>query len=167
MSKWKDVIKSVAPVLGTAIGGPMAGAAIKTLGNILLPGENNPTERQIEQAVLNSHPDQLVLIKQADHDFEVKMKELDVDVFALEVDDRNSARHYGKESWVPAFLTIGLSALIGIILFALFYVEPPEGAREILYMILGIVVREWAGSMHYWFGTTKGSKDKTDLMKAR
>ena len=40
---WKDVIGAVAPTIATALGGPLAGAAVKTLSNVLL-GHEKGTE---------------------------------------------------------------------------------------------------------------------------
>jgi hypothetical protein len=37
---WKSIVKSIAPVLGTALGGPIAGGAIKMLSSALLGNEN-------------------------------------------------------------------------------------------------------------------------------
>jgi hypothetical protein len=57
-----------------------------------------------------------------------------------------------------------LTAFIAGIVFLLFYVEMPEGSKEVLFMLLGIVVKEWGGSMQYYFGTTRGSEEKTRLL---
>ncbi len=38
---WKQVIKSIAPVLGTALGGPLAGTAIKVLGDAIIGGDTS------------------------------------------------------------------------------------------------------------------------------
>ena len=37
---WKTIVKSIAPTIGTALGGPLAGTAVKVLGNILLGNED-------------------------------------------------------------------------------------------------------------------------------
>ena len=55
--------------------------------------------------------------------------------------------------------------IVFVIVGLLFYTEPPEGAREVLFMLLGVVVKEWGGAMQYWYGTTRGSSDKNRLIK--
>jgi len=40
---WKNVVRSVAPILGNAIGGPFGGAAVSALSNALL-GKPEATE---------------------------------------------------------------------------------------------------------------------------
>ena len=77
---WKSIVKSVAPILGTALGGPLAGTAIKVLGETIL-GDGEATETQVQEALLKGlNPDALVKLKEADQAFAVRMKELDIDV---------------------------------------------------------------------------------------
>ena len=166
---WKDVVKSVAPVLGTALGGPLAGAAIKTLSAKFLgtdEGDIKDLEAQLESQFLSASPDALIELKKLDKEFEAKMAELKVDVFKLETADRQNARQENKLSKMPALLSVGLSITIIAIVYLLFYVTVPAGSKEVLFMLLGVVMKEWGGSMQYWFGTTRSSADKT-LMMAR
>lgn len=161
---WKSILGSVAPTIATALGGPLAGAAVKFIGGQFL-GDENASEEDIAKFVTGASPEQLVLIKKADNDFKLRMKELDVDVFKIEADDKKNSRAEHKDSIMPAVLSIMLTIAVALIIFALFYVEPPGGAKEPLLLILGYAIREWAGSMQYWFGTTKSSSDKTKMMK--
>ena len=50
MKDWKDLIAAVAPTIATALGGPMAGFAVRTLSNTLL-GHENGSEADIVQAI--------------------------------------------------------------------------------------------------------------------
>ena len=52
----------------------------------------DPTPQKIEKALQQATPEQLAEIKKAELDFEVRMKELEVDVFALETKDTQHAR---------------------------------------------------------------------------
>lgn len=164
---WKDLVKSVAPVLGTALGGPMAGAAVKTLASKFLgsdDGDISTLEKQLGEQLSVASPETLIEIKKLDTEFEAKMKELDVDVFKIEAQDKQSARKENKHSKMPAVLSVGLSITIIAIVYLLFYVTVPQGSKEVLFMLLGVVVKEWGGSMQYWFGTTRSSSEKTSLM---
>ena len=76
---WKSIVRTVAPVLGTAIGGPLGGLATRTIAGALL-GDENATEDQIAAAVQSASPDQLLALKKADEEFKVRMKELDIDI---------------------------------------------------------------------------------------
>lgn len=166
---WKDTLSAIAPTLATALGGPLAGAATKFLAGNLL-GDDAPTDdksilKNIEQAVLGASPEQLVEIKNLDHEFKVEMKKLDIDVFKITADDKKNARQEHKQSIMPAVLSCTLSFIVALIVYMLFYIEPPKGAREVLFMLLGVVVKEWGGSMQYWFGTTRSSSDKNKFIK--
>jgi hypothetical protein len=84
----KGIVGAVAPNLGTALGGPLGGAAMTMLSQAL-GCDNN--ERALQRAVQAATPEQLAEIKKAELDFEARMKELDVDIFAL-----RDAGHTGR-----------------------------------------------------------------------
>ena len=54
----KGLLKSIAPTIGTAIGGPLAGQAVQAISNALL-GHPNGTQDEVEVALQNATPDQL------------------------------------------------------------------------------------------------------------
>lgn len=159
---WKGIVNTVAPTIATALGGPMAGAAVKFLGGQFL-GNEEATETEVAQFVKDASPETLLQIKQADQEFALQMEKLGVDVFKIEADDKKNARAEHKLSNMPAILSVTLTVLVGAIIALLFYVEVPVGAKEVLYMLLGIVLKEWGNSMQYWFGTTRGSAEKTAM----
>lgn len=161
---WKKTLGAIAPTFATALGGPFAGAATKFLASKFL-GQDDATEQEIENFVLGASPEQLADIKNADNEFKLQMEKIGVDVFKIEADDKKNARKEHKHSFMPAVLSVGLSLTIAGIVYMLFYLEPPEGSREVLFMLLGVVVKEWGGSMQYWFGTTRSSSEKTRLLK--
>lgn len=103
-------------------------------------------------------------LTEAENNKEIKLAELAQDEFKTEADDKKNARLEHKLSNMPALLSLLLTAFIAGIVFLLFYVEMPEGSKEVLFMLLGIVVKEWGGSMQYYFGTTRGSEEKTRLL---
>ena len=93
-----DLLKAVGPLLGqvaptlaTAMGGPLAGLAVKTLSNVLL-GNEEGTEADIAKAMQSATPDQLADIKKIDADFKTRMAELEIDLERISAGDRDSAR---------------------------------------------------------------------------
>jgi hypothetical protein len=159
---WKDTLAAIAPTLATAIGGPFAGAATKFLTGKFL-GEGS-TENDLQIFIEQASPEQLAEIKNADNEFKLKMEKMGVDVFALEVGDKQNARMENKHSRMPAVLSIGLTLAVAGIVYMLFYLSPPEGSRDVLFMLLGVVIKEWGGAMQFWFGTTRSSANK-DMRK--
>jgi hypothetical protein len=77
--------------------------------------------------------------------------------------------HFRKLQWWTFYLTdlyFGLS-LAGI--FALIYFLPPdkyEKVRDIVALILGVVLREWAGTRGYVFGTSAGSARNAEALRS-
>ena len=87
------LVGSVAPTIATALGGPVAGMAVKALSNALL-GHADGTEDEINAALANPTADQLAALKKIDADFKVQMKSLDIDLERIAASDRDSARNY-------------------------------------------------------------------------
>ena len=160
---WKETLGAIAPTIATALGGPFAGAATKFLSNKFLDKENS-TEQELEEFILSASPEKLVEVKASDNEFKLQMERLGVDVFRIEAGDKKNARKEHKLSNMPALLSVGLTVVIAVLLYALFYIEPPAGAREPLLIVLGMVVKEWSNSMHYWFGTTRSSSEKNKFI---
>lgn len=99
---WKSVVKTVAPALGTALLGPMGGAATKFIADKFL-GNADASEKDIANSIMSASPEQLAKLKELDNQFEIRMAELGVDIFKIEVDDRKSARdrQISMRDWTP------------------------------------------------------------------
>jgi len=160
---WKKTLASIAPTLATALGGPFAGAATKFLAGKFL-GDEDLGEPELDQFISTASPDLLLDIKNADNEFKLSMEKMGVDVFQIEANDKKNARAEHKHSYMPAVLSVGLSLVVAGIVYMLFYLSPPEGSRDVLFMLLGVVIKEWGGAMQYWFGTTRSSANK-DIRK--
>lgn len=157
---WKKTLATVAPTIATALGSPVAGTAVKFLADKFLLDGEEATEVNLEQFVLNSNPEQLAQIKSADNEFKLEMERLGVDVFKLEVQDRDSARTNHKHSYTPAILVYMLTLLITGVTYLLFNQIVPESNENTLYMLLGALTTAWLQSVSYWTGTTRSSSEK-------
>jgi hypothetical protein len=152
----KGVLGAVAPTIGTAIGGPMGSMAINMVSQAL--GCKN-TPKDVEKAVQNATPEQLVELKKLDNDFEVKMKELDVDLFALETADIQSARSMFSKDWTARIIGI---AVIGGFMGYIFLVtiQPPEQNSEALInLVLGYLGGLASAIISFYFGASHSSDD--------
>ena len=120
-----SIIKTVAPWIGTALGGPLGGMAVEAAANAL--GLSDKTVDAVKQAIGGATPEQMLALKQADQAFALQMQALDFkqisDLEALAAGDRASARSMqtAKPSPVPALLSIGVTTgyfgiLIGVML---------------------------------------------------
>jgi hypothetical protein len=112
MIDWKKIVGSVAPVLATALGGPLAGVATKAVAAAVL-GKPEAKESDIAAALAGATPEQLAALKKADQDFAVRMRELDIDLDRLASEDRDSARRRevdARDSWTPRLLALLVTA---------------------------------------------------------
>jgi len=159
------LLGSVAPTLATALGGPLAGMATKALSMALL-GNEDGLEDDIRASLLTASPEQLASVKKIDADFKVQMKSLDIDLEALAVDDRKSARDMQKEvkDWIPRALAISVTlGYFGIIAYVLVSGLPLNGS-EVLLMLLGTLSAGWTGVMAFYFGSSSGSQKKDAMI---
>ena len=167
-----DLIKSFGPLLGqlaptlaTALGGPMAGLAVKTLSNVLLGNEDGDADA-VAAALQNATPAQLADVKKIDADFKVRMKELEIDLERISSSDRDSARK--REVAVGDHTPKILAAIITFgffgILFWMFVYGVPKNGNEALLLMLGALQTAFTGIIAYYFGSSAGSKAKDELI---
>jgi hypothetical protein len=168
IAKFGPLLSQVAPSIATALGGPLAGIAVKTLSNALL-GHESGTEEDVANALQNASPEQLSVIKKIDADFKVRMKELDIDLERISAGDRDSARQMQistKDSTpkiLAYFITFGFfGALVWILVFGL-----PQTGLEVLLMMLGSLSTSWTGVVQFYYGSSAGSKAKTDALAGK
>ena len=165
IAKFGPLLGQVAPTIATALGGPLAGIAVKTLSNALF-GHENGTEEDVSAALQSASPEQLAAIKKVDADFKVRMKELDIDLERIAAGDRDSARQMqiSTKDWTPKalafFITFGFfGALVWILVFGI-----PKTGTEVLLMMLGSLSTSWTGVVQFYYGSSAGSKQKTDAL---
>ena len=150
-NKIKNIIGSLAPTLGAAIGGPLGGQAGQILSGVLgVP--NNP--KSIENAMQNLTADQMVALKKAEKDFEVQMKELEVDVFALETEDVQDAREKFSSDWTPKFLgVLCLVGFFGYIGLVTLYPQP-DASDDIVMLVIGSITGIATAVISFYFGSS-------------
>lgn len=163
----KGVIGAVAPTIATALGGPLAGAAVGAVASALgLPAD--APQDQVAAAVAKADPAALLALKQAEQQFLADMKRLDVDVARLANEDRADARSREVQlgDRTPMILalvvTLGFFGVLGWMLAS----GIPEHGGEALLVMLGALGTAWGAVVNYYFGSSAGSKDKSDAMAA-
>ena len=152
----KGILGAVAPTIGTALGGPMGGMAAKMVAEAL-GVDNDP--KKIEKAIQAATPEQLAELKKIDADFDIKMKELDVDLFALETADIQSARGMFSKDWTAR--VIGITVVGGFMGYIfLVTIQPPEQNSEALInLVLGYLGGLASAIISFYFGASNTSKN--------
>jgi len=165
MSDWTDILKTVAPVIGGALGGPFGAAATQFLANALTGDETKPL-KDLAPMIAGASPEQLAKLKQIDSDFEQHMADLGFKREQMTVQDRQDARAFAiKTTIIPqAILTVLVlfaffSILIGF-LASWLHLPMDEATRQIITILITLVVRETTAVFQFWLGSSTGSKDK-------
>lgn len=149
--KLKDLIGGIAPTIGAAMGGPLGGMAGQILAETL---GCDPTPQAIETAFEKVTPQQLAQIKEAELQFETRLKELDVDIFSLETQDKQDARKHFSGDWFPkAFAFFAISFSFGYIF--LVTIQPPDANSDtITSLVLGNVFGMLGAIVSFYFGAS-------------
>ena len=147
----KGILGAVAPTIGTALGGPMGGMAAKMVAEAL-GVDNDP--KKIEKAIQAATPEQLAELKKIDADFDVKMKELDVDLFALETADIQSARGMFSKDWTARI--IGVTVVGGFMgyIFLVTIMPPEQNSEALINLVLGYLGGLASAIISFYFGAS-------------
>ena len=122
----------------------------------------------VQTALMNATPEQLAAVKKIDADFKVQMKELDIDLERIAAGDRDSARNMQMQTndWIPRAMAVMVTfGFFGILTWLLTKGVPPTGSETLIYM-LGALGTAWTGIVQFYFGSSAGSKAKTDALVA-
>lgn len=160
--KAKAVITAVAPTLGAALGGPLGAAAGVVISTALGSGD----AKAADTALLSGSPDVLLKLKQAEYDFQAKMKELGIEEEKILAGDLDSARdrEAAVKDKTPAVLSYSITVgFFGVLAYLLVFGKPATGGDALLVM-LGSLGTAWAGVVNYYFGSSSGSQSKTDAL---
>ena len=147
----KGLIGAVAPTLGQALGGPLGGAAAQTIASVL---GCKPDEKSIANAVQAATPEQLAEIKKAELDFQVQMKKLDVDVFALEAEDIQNARLAFKGDWTPKFIAVACVLFFGGYIALVTLQDPAMNDDGIVNLVLGYLGGIVSSIISFYYGAS-------------
>lgn len=157
------LLETVAPTIATALGGPVAGMAVRAL-SVALIGHENGTMEDVAAALTAATPDQMANIKKIDNDFKVQMRQLDIDLVRIAEEDRSSARDMQmsvKSHLVPALAIIIISSFVGVTIGTLL------GYTKIDSVLAGTLIGYLSAKAEqvvaFYFGSSNGSQNK-DLM---
>lgn len=162
MADWKQTLARLAPTVATALGGPLAGLAVNTIAERL---GLEPDEEAVAQAVSSGSPEVLYKLKEAEHDFKLRMKELGLKEDALYIEDTASARRaYTKHKdpmvqLLAVLIVLGFMAVVGLVLAGQFVVSGALAGT-----LVGYMSAKAEQVVAFYFGSSAGSKQKTEAM---
>lgn len=162
---WKSVIGVVAPTLATAFGGPLAGLAVETIGKVM--DIDQPTVEKVKDAFAQGQltGEQIAQLKAAESALLVRMRELDISEQQLYAADRDSARKMQiatQSVWPGVLSAITTLAVLGVIAARMSGFALPDDSTTV--QLIGSLTTGWGMCLAYWFGTTRGSSEKNQLL---
>jgi len=155
-------LKSVAPTIASALGGPLAGLAVEAVSKAI-GIDPKDVQSTIESGKLTS--EQIGQIKLAEIEMAARAQELGLDFEKLSVQDRSSARDMqsATKSMIPSILamlvTLGFfGILVGLM-------TEQFKTSDALMMMLGSLGTAWTGIIAFYFGSSAGSQAKDQLLR--
>ena len=160
-----DWLKSLAPLLGTALGGPLGGAAASFIADKL--GIKESTVEAVTDVLSSGKmtSEQIASLKAAEIEFKRFCEANKIRVEEIAAADRDSARKMQmvSNSRMPATLTLLItSGFFGVLGGMFYFPEIKESAP--LMIMLGSLGTAWTSACAFWFGTTMGSQQKSNLL---
>jgi len=164
---WLETLKAIAPTVATALGGPLAGAAVSALGSVL--GVPDATQASIAKMFQDGQltSDHLAEIRKLELQYQADEKERGFRYAELEFKDRDSARNMAvaTHSVTPAILTWLIVVLTLAAEAALLFNQVPPGADPIIIgRVLGTMDSALVMVLSFWFGSSSSSQHKTALL---
>lgn len=160
-----DWLKTIAPTVATALGGPLAGLAVDALGKAF--GWQDATIEKVQELLASGqlNAEQIAAIKMAEMDLVKHERELGFKFEELLTKDRDSARQReaavkDNTNKILAYVVVGaFIAMVASILMGWSKVESVMAGT-----LVGYLSAKAEQVLAYYFGSTKGSADKTALI---
>ena len=168
MSKLTEFLGAVAPTVASALGGPLAGVAVAGLGKIM--GIDAATTESITKAVQGNKltPEMVADLQKMEMQYQNDEKERGFKYAELEFKDRDSARSanvqggtQNKLFWLSLAM---LSVSVGAEIWVLFNGYSMAVDAVVVGRVLGFLDAIALQILAYWFGSSMGSHQKTELM---
>ena len=161
MNELFNILKSVSPTLATAVAGPLGGVAVTALAN---------------KFGVSDSIDAVAKAIAGDPQAAQKLQELELEYAKLDAQDRDSARKaYATvatsenatklEKLVVPVLALGVVGLAFGLIGILMFVDTPNDQQQLVIFALGFITSAAGQVLSFYFGSSQGSKDKTEDMK--
>lgn len=171
---WKETLRTIAPTAATLVGGPLAGTAVKVLSEALLGKPDGTVEEVAGIVQAGLTPEQINAVKAA----EIRLKELDLDEIKAAIADTANARqaHAGDDRvfWLGIAVLLTFAAVMVAVMYGSYQLlvgglrVQDMGVVAVVFGFLGTVVGYVAANAQqvvaYFFGSSAGSKQKTEAM---
>ena len=154
-------LKTVAPTIATALGGPLAGMAVSAVAKAI---GVSPDEVQSVISSGKLTAEQVASIQLAELELKKQAQSMNLDFAKLMAEDKKSARdmQIATKSWIPALLAVFVT--IGFFGILLGLMTEHFKTSDALMLMLGSLATAWTGVMAFYFGSSASSQAKTELL---
>ena len=167
---FSDILKTLAPTVASALGGPLAGAAVTALGGIL--GLSEPTQDKIATVFQNGQmtSEQIAEIKKLELQFKNDEAERGFKYSELEFKDRDSARQMqiATRSQTPEILSwLIIGSTLALEGYVLTQGIPPQVSDIVAGRVLGTLDMAFGTVLAFWLGSSFSSRQKDSTIAAQ
>jgi hypothetical protein len=154
-------LKTIAPTIATALGGPLAGMAVSAVAKAI---GCSPDEVQDVISSGKLTAEQVASIQLAELELKKQAQSMNLDFAKLIAEDKKSARdmQIATKSWIPALLAVFVT--IGFFGILLGLMTEHFKTSDALMLMLGSLATAWTGVMAFYFGSSASSQAKTELL---
>ena len=159
VGKAGDILTDVPGIVSKAASGNVLGAISDVAGQFAKQPNNPQAKTLLNELTLQMEQIRLEFAR-------VELKETE-----LYLADTQNARNKeieiiksGKTNWFQYLVGIFGLILMGFCLYVLVYITVPEANRDFFVHYLGIIEGIALSIFNYQFGSSRGSKDKTNLL---
>ncbi len=172
---FSDVFKKAFPFISAAasLGGPLGTMAANAVGTAIGVDKIAPNKESIADAIAaatSKDPEAMLKLKQAEQDFQIQMAKLGFDdsekILSMDAADRTNARarEIAVRDRLPMILALCVTSGFFLLLAMLAYHAVPPDSAKILDVMVGSLGTAWIGVINYYFGSSAGSAQKTNIL---
>ena len=156
-----DWLKTIAPTIATALGGPLGGLAYEAVSKVLGISQDD-AKKMLDDGKLTA--DQIASVQQAEIALKAKAQELNLDFEQLAVQDRKSARDLQQNTHSIIPPTLAIIVTLGFFGILVGLMMETFKTSDALLLMLGSLGTAWTAIMSFYFGSSAGSQAKDTML---
>lgn len=162
---WTDILKTVAPTVISALGSPLAGAAIAALGSLF--GVEEPTQEKLKDIIEKGQltPEMIVKLKELELDYKAREQELGFKYEELKFKDVDSARNREIQVKDNTNKVLAYAMILGFLATTSCVLMGWANVDSVLAgTLIGYVSAKAEQVLSYYFGNSKANEHTTNLL---
>lgn len=174
MADLKKIIGNAAPLIATALGGPLAGAAVAALSRAIF-GNDTSSEEQITDYFAGNSADAFLKLKEAEYNFQAKMADIAYASEKLNLDNTQDARAMNVASFAEggSWLSRNIVPILALVICFIFFltilmlmkINIDADAKDALFVMVGFVGSNFNGVREFYFGSSLSSRNKDGVIE--